>query len=275
MLKQRLLTALGLALALTTLIFLLPTMLFSAVLALAIVIGALEWNHLAGLDSAIEKTLFLALVGAGFIGLWLLSTRAPEFEIYVFGAGLVWWLLAILWLTVLSQRLLLRQLPAALRMVAGLLVLLPCWYALTVLHGHENFGPAYVFFFLWITSWADSGAFFVGRKFGKTKLAPVISPGKSWEGVAGGFAAVAVVAVVGAWLLGLSLTGALWLLVVCFVTVPFCIIGDLLESLFKRQAQVKDSGQLLPGHGGMLDRIDSLTAAGPIFMLMLLLGVGS
>ena len=273
MLKQRLLTALVLALVLTALIFLLPTAVFSAFIALAIFIGAMEWTNLAALHSPLQKAVFLLLIAAGFAGLWEIYALAPEYNIHVFGAGLLWWILASLWVMFFSERLVLRQLPVPLRMLFGLLLLLPCWYALMVLHSSPAYGPAFVFFFLWITSWADSGAFFVGRKYGKTKLAPVISPGKSWEGVAGGFFAVGIISAVGSWLLGLSLSEALWLTLICFITVPFCIFGDLVESLCKRQAKIKDSGQLLPGHGGMLDRIDSLTAAGPVFMF-LLLGIG-
>ena len=116
---------------------------------------------------------------------------------------------------------------------------------------------------------ADTGAYFAGRAFGRHKLAPRVSPGKTWEGVAGG----AVLALLVAWV------GTIWLepvggyaafLVLVLLTVMISILGDLMESLFKRVADLKDSGGLLPGHGGVMDRIDSMTAAGPFFVLGLL-----
>ncbi len=274
MLKQRLLTAFALALALTALIFLSPTLVFAALLAVAIGIGAHEWNRLAGFASrALQGVFFLVIVG-GFAGLWWMFRNQPQLTIYLLATAAVWWLLATLWLAFFSQRLHLRALPVPLRILLGALLLLPPWYALTVMHGDPRFGPGYVYFLLWVTSWADSGAYFAGRKFGKTKLAPVISPGKTWEGVVGGFVAVAIVAAAGSALLDLGTAQAVWLVAVSLAVVPFCIVGDLLESLFKRQAQLKDSGQLLPGHGGMLDRIDSITAAAPLFLFALLLGAG-
>lgn len=269
MLKQRMLTALALALFLTGVIFLLPTVYFSLVLAAGIVLAAREWVRLSDLQKRWQDATFTLLTLAGMPALWWLHSVHPGLTHWVLLLAFFWWCLAILWLVSYSSRITVKTLPVGLRMVIGLLILLPCWLAMVMMHGHEQYGPAFVFFFLWVTSWADTGAYFMGRKFGRTKLAPVISPGKTWEGVAGGFIAVAVVVIAGSLLMQLSLTQFFWILLASLFVVPFCIVGDLTESLVKRQAQVKDSGQLLPGHGGMLDRIDSLTAAAPVFMLML------
>jgi len=150
--------------------------------------------------------------------------------------------------------------------VAGPFVLLPAWLALVRLHaqGPTLDGPQLLTFLLLLVVAADVGAYFAGRAFGKHKLAPRVSPGKTWEGVAGGLAGASL----------LALAGALWFelplprfVLLCVLVVMISVVGDLAESLFKRHAGVKDSGSILPGHGGILDRIDSLTAAGPCFVL--------
>jgi phosphatidate cytidylyltransferase len=154
-----------------------------------------------------------------------------------------------------------------LKSLAGVLVTVPAWASLVLLHSREPDGP-YVILYLLVLVWAaDSGAYFAGRKWGKRKLAPVISPGKSWEGVYGGIALCSVLAVAVGLAYGETLKQAAGLLLVSLLTVMFSIVGDLLESLMKRQAGIKDSSNLIPGHGGVLDRIDSLTAAAPVFFI--------
>jgi len=150
------------------------------------------------------------------------------------------------------------------------MVLFPPWFSLLAIHRLPEDGPLLVLFIMVLIWVADTGAYFSGRRFGRVKLAPHISPGKTREGVYG--------ALLGAVLCGLLLyqlrpqTGALALLILfCLLLALVSVVGDLFESLLKRQAGLKDSGQLLPGHGGMLDRIDSLTAAAPVYLLGLLL----
>ena len=142
-----------------------------------------------------------------------------------------------------------------------MLVLIPAWLALVRLHAQ---GPALMLFLLLLVVAADIGAYFAGRHFGRNKLAPRVSPGKTWEGVMGGVVGAAVVALVGVSIFHVSAAPFIGL---SLVTVLASVVGDLTESLFKRHAGVKDSGSLLPGHGGVLDRVDSVTAAAPIFLV--------
>jgi phosphatidate cytidylyltransferase len=125
-------------------------------------------------------------------------------------------------------------------------------------------GVEYLIFTLLIVWAADAGAYFAGKKFGRVKLAPAISPGKTWEGVVGGLLLVAALAAVIAVWQGVSI-GVL--LPFCLAVAAISIVGDLTVSMFKRTAGVKDSGSLFPGHGGVLDRVDSVAAAAPLFAL--------
>jgi phosphatidate cytidylyltransferase len=154
--------------------------------------------------------------------------------------------------------------------IAGVLVTLPCWASFVALHARPDHGPVLSLTLLVMVWLADSGAYFAGKRWGRTKLAPVISPGKTWEGVLGGIAVSASAVLLAGYWYSRSLEWTLVLAPVALLTVMFSIVGDLLESLMKRQAGVKDSGSIIPGHGGVLDRIDSLTAAAPIFLAGLL-----
>ena len=156
--------------------------------------------------------------------------------------------------------------------VAGYLVLIPAWLSIVLLLQHA--GPAYVLLLMLLVWGADIGAYFSGRRFGRNKLAPRVSPGKTWEGLIGALLVSIIISLVAFEFLEISSILHTNLLILCLVMVLISILGDLVESMFKRMADVKDSGGLLPGHGGVLDRIDSLTAAAPVFTLGLyLLGV--
>lgn len=192
----------------------------------------------------------------------------------------VLWLAALWWVICF---LLVRSYPESsqrwgsrpLRALMGILVLVPAWVGLNHMRvSGFQFGAAensllailYVFLIVWV---ADIGAYFSGRAFGKAKLAPNVSPGKSWAGVYGGLVAVGALAIVASFLVSASAAETVMLIVASLVTGLISVLGDLLESMLKRFRGIKDSSQLLPGHGGIMDRIDSLTAAIPVFALII------
>ncbi len=171
-------------------------------------------------------------------------------------ASLGWWALALLWIAVAPASV--NRGRAA---VAGLFALVPVWLALVRLHAQ---GPQLMLFLLLLVVAADIGAYFAGRALGKHKLAPRVSPGKTWEGVGGGLVAAALMAAFGVWWFSMDTVPFMAL---CILVAIASVVGDLTESMFKRHAGLKDSGTLLPGHGGVLDRVDSVTAAAPVFLI--------
>lgn len=259
MLKTRVITALVIAPIVLALIFLAPDWLFAlAMLAMAL-IGAWEWSALAGRPDSLARivtvTLFTLLVGLGWWGQALMG-YPHGLTLYCLLA-LLWWLLSLVWLAFWRA-----EFPKPVKLLCGALTLLPSLAAVVAIRAVS---PWYLLMLLLLTVAADIGAYFAGRAFGKHKLAPLVSPGKTWEGVMGGMALAAAAALIeDHWLTAVpaGLYVALALLIVAL-----SIVGDLSESLFKRQAGVKDSGSLFPGHGGVLDRVDSLTAAAPLYWL--------
>ena len=262
MLKQRVITASILALIALWVVLKLPAVGFGAVLLAVMLLCAWEWADLARLTQPRARVLYGVLVLAPILAVWPLADRT------VVVAGLMLpafaaWCYVLLWLWRYAGQPERQDRPSTVG-VAGVAALAAAWLALMGVR-HE-FGPGYVLFLLMLIWVADIGAYFAGRRWGRRKLAPTISPGKTWEGVWGAAAAAAAFALVGAAVLGV---GSRWpgFVAVCMVTVAFSIVGDLFESMLKRQRGVKDSGSLLPGHGGVLDRLDSLIAAAPVFLL--------
>jgi len=266
-LKQRLLTALVLIPLFVWGVLALPTLYFSALLAVVVIIAANEWGRLVRLPSTARR-VFVAAVAATLL-IITLAAPVPPLAHGLAIAAVLWWLVALRWLRRYEAG---EPVPHGRWSGAliGLLVLVPPWLALSELHRDPATGPAYVlllFVLIWV---ADSGAYFSGRRYGRRKLAPRVSPGKTREGVIGGMAAALIAALIGALILNFPLAVLPVFMVLCAAVVVISVVGDLVESLFKREAGVKDSGHFLPGHGGALDRIDSLTAAAPVFYL----GVG-
>ncbi len=262
--KQRILTALILTPIAIAIILLLPTAAFATIVGLAFLLALWEWTRLAGVDAPATRVITIALGAAALAALWW--WRDERLWSLVIGIGLVWWLLAIAWLRHFSFAASPTPRNHVLKLVAGFAVIVPAWVALVELHGIRPHGNWWTLFALALIWSADTCAYLAGSRFGKTKLAPRISPGKTIEGVWGAVLGAGLVAVVGGWLLGERGVALALLLAVAGLTVVFSIIGDLFESLLKRQANVKDSGALFPGHGGLLDRLDSVFAALPVFV---------
>jgi phosphatidate cytidylyltransferase len=259
-LGKRILTALILAPAAIAAILLLPSTVFALVVAVLLLLGGREWADLAGaarLGGGLYPALLLVL-GV----LWILEPRFLDASTILTVAAAWWALVLLLVIAYPAGRRVWNGIPA---LGAGVLVLFPAWIALGTLHGTDVEGPRWLLVLMILIWGADTGAYFAGRAFGRHRLAPAVSPGKTWEGVLGGMALGIPVAVALAWALGLAPPPLFWLLAV--VTVAASVLGDLAESLLKRVADRKDSGTLFPGHGGVMDRIDSVTAAAPIFAL--------
>lgn len=262
MLKQRIITAVVLALGVITLVLMLPAAGFGLALLIVVLLAAWEWTRLAGLARSRDRLLYSGAILVLILGAWpLLGCSGVVVGLLVLMA--ISWMVALGWLWRYTQHPDRHDSAGAIA-VAGLIALTGPWVALVVLH--SQFGPGYVLFLFLLVAAADSGAFFAGRRWGKHKLAPLISPGKTWEGVLGGGIATLGVGLSGAMFFGLA-NHWVGFVVICLITVAFSIVGDLFESMIKRQRGLKDSGSLLPGHGGILDRVDSLTAAAPFFLL--------
>jgi len=261
MLKLRVITALIAAPSVIAAIFLLPPPAFAALFLVLACVGLHEWANLAGLDSRVLRIAYL--------GVFLLAGYAllqcPQLWSASLAVVLATWLLAAVVVITFPRST--RALVQPVLLVAGYVLLLGAWLALVTLVA----SPAGAWSILWVfvIVWgADIGAYFVGRRFGRHRLAAQVSPGKTWEGAGGGLLlALPVGTALGVWLPALAAMGfdaAQWLGAATAIAVV-SVFGDLFESALKRARGVKDSGVLFPGHGGMLDRIDSLLAALPCF----------
>ncbi|MCC7412613.1 MAG: phosphatidate cytidylyltransferase [Gammaproteobacteria bacterium] len=269
-LRQRVTTAVVLIAAMLAAVLYAPAPIFALVLATVLLLGAWEWSGLAAVPGTTARAAYVALTAALAGAAWPLTAAASS--AVLLGAG-AWWVLAAVWVGCAQRGV--PKVPGSVAALAciGWLVLLPAWLALVRLHAVERQGPFWVILLMVLIWLADSAAYFGGRRFGRRRLADRISPGKTWAGV---WAALAMALAVGAGtaaMRGLAPWQAVTFMALCLATVAMSIVGDLLESLVKRHAGVKDSGALLPGHGGVLDRIDSLTAAAPVFLLGLI-GLG-
>jgi len=264
MLKQRTLTALVLAPLAVALIVLAPTALFALVIGAMSLQALWEWSRLAGVAAPAAR---IAVVGANallFVALWL--SRDSGLDRWIVGAGLAWWAIALLWLRNYAYAAAPTRANSLLKLAAGEFAVVPAWLALVLLHGDPDQGHWWSLLAVVLVWAADTGAYFAGKRYGTTRLAPRISPNKTTAGAWGGLAVGILVALVGGWLLGERDGALLAVVVLAAATVAASILGDLVESLLKRQANVKDSGAIFPGHGGLLDRLDSVFAAVPVFV---------
>jgi phosphatidate cytidylyltransferase len=251
--KQRVITAIVALTILGLVLFVAPSVVTELVIAALLLAGAWEWSAFLRPSSTGVRFGYVFLVGA-LIGLFALPLAALQEPLLLL--GLAWWLCAFAWTFFYPTRV-----PAAVAWLGGLVTIVPLHTALMMLYESS----AYLLLFLLLLVWlADSGAFAAGKLLGRVKLAPQISPGKTWEGVGGGLLAVTA----------LVLLRAIWFDTDIAVYLPFClavaalsVVGDLTVSMFKRSVGFKDSGRMFPGHGGVLDRIDSIAAAAPLFVI--------
>ncbi len=269
MLKQRVVTSLILAPLVIAGVLLLPTQLLALLLAAVVAVGAREWAILSGIRGRAGQVGYSLTLLAIMLGvLYLLPEQGYLWMIVL---SVFWWTTALVRLSRFQggEEKTIGFEP--LRALEGAAVLVPAWLALVMLHQRQDGGPVLLLFLLILIWSADVGAYFAGHRWGRHKLAPRVSPGKTREGVYGAMASALLCGVFLVWWLGTGLGQAPLVLLLCLVTMLYSVVGDLFESLLKRRRGLKDSGTLLPGHGGMLDRIDSLTAAAPVFLLGLTL----
>jgi phosphatidate cytidylyltransferase len=259
------LTAIALVAVLLGVMLGLPPMATVWLVTILVLIGAWEWAAFTGKNTPGVRAAYTALIAGALLASLYLYSSQPDFVRIVMGIAMAWWLLAFLWVSLAPTRV--RPVSAAL---AGLLALVPCWLALVHLTLATQ-STHWVLFTLALVWAADTGAFFAGRWLGRVPLAPRVSPKKTWEGVIGGIVTSALVA----WLAAtyLFIVDPWPFVLTCIAVAAVSVVGDLTESLLKRAVGLKDSGSVFPGHGGMLDRIDSVTAAAPT-LVFALIGTG-
>lgn len=265
MLKQRIITAVILAPLAIAGFVLLDGAGFALFIGAVVTLGAWEWARLAG--EVRQKSRVIYALGVALLMLALYQGNWPAE--YVFIPAVIWWVLAAVMVVRYPRG---HELWAGswLAQLFGLLILLPAWYGLIWLREAPN--GLWLIMALMVLVWAaDIGAYFSGKTWGKRKLMPNVSPGKTIEGFLGGLLLTQVLTLIAMLYLGWSPGSVLLGLLGAALVVVFSVVGDLTESLFKRDQGLKDSSNLLPGHGGVLDRIDSLTAAIPVFALYWLL----
>lgn len=257
-LLQRIVTAVVLLVVLLIVFFRLPQSAAVGVLGAFVAIGAWEWSAFLPLKRFIPRASYTLMVLVLLVAsLWVFPARVSLLPLL--WVALIWW--GIAFFCVLRFPLKFGRVVGA---VCGVLVIVPAWVAIITLLAESERGSEYVLFVLMIVWAADIGAYFVGRSLGRTKLAPQVSPGKTWEGLGGGVVGATCVALCGSWWFGWS---PLFLIPMAVSVTAISVVGDLTVSMFKRNVGLKDSGNLFPGHGGVLDRVDSVMAAVPLFAL--------
>ena len=263
-LKQRIITA---AIAIPAIILTTcyaNTLVFASLLTGFISLGAWEWADLSGWSGKAGKFFYSLIIFFILIACFIVRNSIVAIVIITLAVGL-WAVLASV-IVVQQKRQSLALGNRYIKALLGIVVLAPAWMSMVSIHNSHHFGAVYVLFLLVLVWLADSAAYFAGHFWGKTKLATIISPGKTWEGVLGALAVSACTGVIFALATGMQRPDIIIFSIICIVTVAGSVVGDLTESLMKRLVNTKDSGSVFPGHGGVMDRIDSLTAAAPIFL---------
>lgn len=269
MLKTRIITAAILIPFVLAAIFFLSPLGFQIATAVLALLIALEWARLIGLRTRFAQIAY-ALFNLPLIGLLnhLLDSNLLATAIFL-DLGVMWWLAAFMAMMLFMKGNQTIWQSKIARMLMGLFILLPFWVAINLIRSVPE-GSAYILILCLLVWGADTGAYFAGKLWGKHKLAEKVSPKKTLEGVYGALTLTIIIALIAGWYLNLSVLILIFFVLLALVTVLFSILGDLIESMVKRQHGVKDSGNILPGHGGLLDRLDSLFAAAPVFAIGLI-----
>lgn len=259
---QRIITGTVLGLLVLAVIFLLPKSLFPFLTGVIFLIAAQEWCFLSGVKKSLYQLVYLLCVGC----LMYVVIYLPMLIIFLVAA--LFWLVALLLVITYPKSGAVFHHPM-IKLLFGFFVLVPSWLALNVIQ-HLNYGSYLLLLFILLVSATDIGAYFSGRYLGKTKLCRHVSPNKTWEGCIGGFILSLLVALISLSFLHPSFST--WLASLCMIIILniSTVTGDLFESMLKRAQNIKDSGNWLPGHGGLMDRLDSITAAAPIFILIII-----
>lgn len=281
MLKERVISAIFMVLAVLAAIFWLSPLPLTLALSAIVVAAMWEWAQFAGFKRPVPRAivamvticllLFFIIAGTDYIRATRFLTDETTPILFL---GCIWWLIALILVVTYPNSAKVWEKSVVAKFLFGIATLLPFLIGVLALRFYnysvDPYQGTYLFLYVCLLVWgADSGAYFFGRAFGKRKLAPKVSPGKSWEGVLGGLFTSGVIAFVFLQLTPANVFGrelaTTPFILISVATVAISVLGDLAESMFKRQAGIKDSSNLIPGHGGILDRIDSLTAAIPFF----------
>nr|WP_297459711.1 phosphatidate cytidylyltransferase [uncultured Halomonas sp.] len=265
MLRQRVVTAAILIPLVLAGLFGLTGGAFALFTGAVVLLSAWEWANLAGFERIVPRLGYVALLALLMMAGWHSGAAHATWPLWLSAIG---WLINFYWVARYPECREQWHAPP-MRLAMGLWVLLPCWVGFIQLRESGVEWLLYVLLLVWL---ADIGAYFAGRRFGRRKLAPRVSPAKSWEGVYGGLIATALLALAFSGWAELATGARAWLVLATLLVALISVLGDLFESMLKRLRGLKDSGNLLPGHGGVLDRIDSLTAAVPLFALFRLWG---
>lgn len=262
MLLPRILSAIVMVFLFISAVFLLGEIGFIIFIGAVTVLAAWEWARLSGIERQQPRIAFAGMVGTLTYGVAIFNLQQS-----ILWLAPIFWLMALHWVAVYPVEKSWRH--TWVRALFGFVAFLTTWSALVVLRQSPHFFT-YLLLLMGLIWGADTGAYCFGRLFGKRKLARYVSPGKSWEGVIGGVFVTQLGLLGFAYHQQLSVVSILQLAFIGFMTVSVSVLGDLTESLFKRHEGLKDSSQLIPGHGGVMDRLDSVVSAAPLFVLLLL-----
>jgi phosphatidate cytidylyltransferase len=267
MLLQRILTAVPLGILAVWFVLTQSAESLSYALLFFIAISAWEWSMLCGFNHKMIRVAYAITVVLSIYGFSLLIVHQYLTLQMLLFVTVIWWLFVIYRMSVKHPEEATEK-ASVIKMLIGFITLVPPVFAMTHIHGQPQgaYWLLYTISLVWV---ADTGAYFAGKKFGKVKLAPKLSPGKTREGFYGAVFATGLYSIIAGYALGLDFIQMVELLIIGFFATVFSVAGDLSISLLKRERGVKDTGSILPGHGGILDRIDSIMPSAPLFALLL------